>query len=1470
LGGEKINRENRTKIYFVRKNKLIRTTTFTATLLIAAILLFSSVVPAAINNNTQMNTIVKKAGDIKKDINNEEASSTGLAPDAKIPSVSRAPIKEPINGGNNPLGRGTTMYGYVAYSSAMSNGPCYWDVEDPATVTKLSDETVGLLSGGAWTCDEKWYVCELYSGLIYTVTTDTGHIELVGGGGNTLNALAYDKLTNTMWAAGDYDLFSIDMETGAQTVVGPFGSTYYIIGMAFDSNGVLYGWDIIQNYLWTIDTTTGAATQVGPLGIDLNYAQDGAIDHTNGDILYLAAFTLSPSYGGYEYTVDLETGTATYVGAFPGTSEIDACMFQNPCIPPEHDLGIKSIDQPQDGPAYAPVTMQVTVKNYGNHSETTDVQYEIIKCEEGPALFAEDFTYGIPYDWTYSGYSLSYTNLAGGISPEVFYGYTSYVSNGYIMTPPIDVTGYEKVNVKFHLYGDFYGYSGTFFYLQYRKNASSPWRDVSPWENPITEDLGPEAYEIGCYGWGEPIGEAFQARWYFGSYYWYLQYGSGIYLDDAQFFGCAGCAEYNNLAEDVEVPYDGQVIVDEFAQWTPSEWQNPDFQNTWEDYPITTYTTLEDNNMQNNKKIKLLHLYYPWLHNVGTISTEGPQSGPAQTFPVKATVKNTGQFPECCFKAYAEIMEFGGGGGQQLLTQYFDSSYPWPPTGWTDTYPSNWQCWYSNYAGGSPYELVFVYYPSQTATARFISPAIDTTGFGSVEINFKHYINHYSGPYTLKVETSQDKISWSTVWEIVNPSSSGGGDISITTSDNVGGTTYVSWTFEGNFYNINYWFVDNIVINGYAVTTPEYSNFLCISSIDPGQEIELTFPNWTPAYLAEGTTATKKYSFKVYTDLQVPPDNDVANDAIAKTIKLDFFHDVAVEVTSPIPDRGEVFYAVDTSQYPSNSRFIWFDPTIPGVFHDIGKWPNSNFPQGATFDNKGVEWVCDTTGNIWKVDAPTGAYTFVGNAGTGELVGLAFHEKSKIMYGASSNNLYTINMATGKATLVGPFQQLGYYMIDIENDRDGTMYGYDLNYDQSRTYRIDLTTGHATAIGLCGVSLMYGQDMAYDWATKKMYACAFNVNTYQGELHEINLQTGKFTYLGTLQNGAQTTCFAIPGGGMDTFVPLGTQSIEGIGSNLGTFSELGMTCYADIYEYITNCEEGTLVQSYSIYPVDIPTPLTGTIPLVFGNYDFAIEGLYKLVLNLENDNDDNPNNNIVEWGIGADGTAPTSTHKLSPAAPDGDNGWYVSDITVTLSATDPGIGCDTDGSGPREIKYTINGVPGSVPGDTGTFKIENDGTNIEVKYWSIDNVGNEEAKHTFYINMDQTKPEIPESITYSSEKIGTYWYITFNVTCTDATSLMDRVEWATNDVVQNITTGPGPNYNWTIQWSDVVDPPTFKAIAYDKAGNSDFVTINGSDIKSHPRSQSVNTHLSSNMLFWEVLRIPILQKLLVWMVSWVV
>ena len=99
-----------------------------------------------------------------------------------------------------------------------------------------------------------------------------------------------------------------------------------------------------------------------------------------------------------------------------------------------------------------------------------------------------------------------------------------------------------------------------------------------------------------------------------------------------------------------------------------------------------------------------------------------------------------------------------------------------------------------------------------------------------------------------------------------------------------------------------------------------------------------------------------------------------------------------------------------------------------------------------------------------------------------------------------------------------------------------------------------------------------------------------------------------------------------------------------------------------------------------------------------------------------------------------DNTPPVTTHSLNPPEPDGENGYYVSNITVTLNATD-------DLSGVKEIKYRINENKWhTITGDIGLFVVNLEGNDILIEYYAIDNTNNEESIKSFTLDIDKTPP----------------------------------------------------------------------------------------------------------------------------------
>ena len=78
----------------------------------------------------------------------------------------------------------------------------------------------------------------------------------------------------------------------------------------------------------------------------------------------------------------------------------------------------------------------------------------------------------------------------------------------------------------------------------------------------------------------------------------------------------------------------------------------------------------------------------------------------------------------------------------------------------------------------------------------------------------------------------------------------------------------------------------------------EYNETVCLpGSIQIGEEVDLTdFPDWEPDFLAEGITCTKEYKVIACTELEDPLDENPDNNCKNVTIRLDYWHDVGVDV----------------------------------------------------------------------------------------------------------------------------------------------------------------------------------------------------------------------------------------------------------------------------------------------------------------------------------------------------------------------------------------------------------------------------------------------------------------------------------------------------------------------------------------------------------------------------------------------
>lgn len=143
-------------------------------------------------------------------------------------------------------------------------------------------------------------------------------------------------------------------------------------------------------------------------------------------------------------------------------------------------------------------------------------------------------------------------------------------------------------------------------------------------------------------------------------------------------------------------------------------------------------------------------------------------------------------------------------------------------TGWEGGSGNVWSYSNTNKSGGEPGEFK-AKWVSSTGTSRLVTPAINTVGINSLTLNFDHFFDDYSSGITLKIQTSVDGINWSDEdWQVM----SGNGDIGPVTvetdiTENLNSeTTYIAFSIDGNHYKFDYWYIDNISIDGLPTGSP--------------------------------------------------------------------------------------------------------------------------------------------------------------------------------------------------------------------------------------------------------------------------------------------------------------------------------------------------------------------------------------------------------------------------------------------------------------------------------------------------------------------------------------------------------------------------------------------------------------------------------------------------------------------------
>lgn len=212
----------------------------------------------------------------------------------------------------------------------------------PHTITSISDLS-GDLFADDLAGDGNLYALNNSSLSLVKVYND-GTAQTVGPltgirSGDTATGLSWNRANNTMYVTSTNglagNLYTVNLATGALTLVGTTTNLALPIWLEIDNAGNAFSADVTTDRLYSVNLTTGAATEIGPLGIDISYAQDADFN-TATNTLYMAGFLASLESN--IYTLNTATGAATLVGSTNGR-EISMFTIANtlpdaPVIPP--------------------------------------------------------------------------------------------------------------------------------------------------------------------------------------------------------------------------------------------------------------------------------------------------------------------------------------------------------------------------------------------------------------------------------------------------------------------------------------------------------------------------------------------------------------------------------------------------------------------------------------------------------------------------------------------------------------------------------------------------------------------------------------------------------------------------------------------------------------------------------------------------------------------------------------------------------------------------------------------------------------------------------------------------------------------------------------------------------------------------------------------------------------------------------
>ena len=211
----------------------------------------------------------------------------------------------------------TIGFGWNAFDNIQPYGPAmlYYNSTDACELQSITQwgNSDNFMTGADF-IEDTWYAVQYSynnSSKIFTIDTQTGEPTLMCEAGVAFDGMAYDIITELVFANNSNAIYTLNVEDGTSNYLGTVSAAAGFVGLACDALGNLYG---LEGYagncgLYSINKTTGGGTLIGGTGLSIMTAQDISYDRNN-NVLY---GMLAGNQNNGLYNISTTTGNATQI-----------------------------------------------------------------------------------------------------------------------------------------------------------------------------------------------------------------------------------------------------------------------------------------------------------------------------------------------------------------------------------------------------------------------------------------------------------------------------------------------------------------------------------------------------------------------------------------------------------------------------------------------------------------------------------------------------------------------------------------------------------------------------------------------------------------------------------------------------------------------------------------------------------------------------------------------------------------------------------------------------------------------------------------------------------------------------------------------------------------------------------------------------------------------------------------------------